>query len=259
MRKATVLLLGVLLCAGSVRAQDFRFSVYSPQEIEDKAGELADFLGTVLGAGLVHTAKLHGVPGFDAGVRLVSVFVPSRYADVEAGPLKDKEFVAVPLLHASLGLPGPFEVTVRGIQATFGDKPTRGTVSIFGAGLKVGLVRSLLLPKVSAIVAYHQLTVPESFEIGKTRVLSLRLAASKGLAIVGFYGSLGLDWCNMEVNIPASGNPPYPEGWNQAYDRVGFVGTFGITFSPFPFVVANLDYSAAKFSGFNAGLSISFR
>ena len=259
MRKLFWLLLAASLTAKAVDAQDFRFSIYPPHEIEAKAGELADFLGTVLGGGLVHTAKLHGVGGFDAGIRVISVFVPSRYSEVPVGPLKDKEFIAVPMLHASLGLPGPFEVMVRGMQVTLGDKPTQGTVTIVGAGIKMGLLQNILLPRVTAIAAYHQLTVPETFELGKTRVISLRLAVSKGIPMFGFYGSFGLDWTNLEVSFPGTGVPPYEEGWSHSYDRVGFVGVFGITFSPLPFVTANLEYAAAKMSGFTAGLSISFR
>ncbi|HFE53357.1 MAG TPA: hypothetical protein ENK07_07925 [Bacteroidetes bacterium] len=256
------LVLVVAICASllgvpELKAQNFDLHVYTPDELDAKANQVADFLGAVLPGGMYHTAKLHGIGGFDAGVRFISVFIPSEYKDAPAGPLAGKEFLAVPMLHASLGLPGPLEIMVRGISVTFGDEPTRGTVQVVGAALKWGLVQQLLLPRVTLIGAFHHLTVPETFDIGTTDVASVRIVVSKGLPFFGFYGGLGFDWTKMQVKLPES--DLYPLGFSATYNRTGANAAFGFTFSPFPFIKFNLDYSVAKFSGFNAGLTFSFR
>jgi|GEM_PF-4893682 len=260
MRKMLVTVWATSLCVAiSAGAQDFRFGIYSPREIDAKAKDLADFLGTILGAGLVHTAKLHSAGGIDGGLRLVSVFIPAQYSEVQAGPLKDEEFFSLPLLHASVGLPGRLELMGRAMQLRLGNHPTRGNVSILGIGVKYGIFQAPLLPRLTAVASYHHLDAARKFEIRGAQCISLRMVVSHGSQLVGFYASLGPDWSRMKVAVPPGVYSSFPRGWTRDIDRFGFVGALGVSFSPWPVFSANLEYSAAKFSGFNAGLNFTFR
>ncbi|MDZ7372857.1 MAG: hypothetical protein ONB23_02710 [candidate division KSB1 bacterium] len=259
MRKSRLLALILLAGTACARGQDFRFSIYRPHEIEKKAEDLADYLGTILGAGLIHSAEVQRTGDLQVGMRVISVFVPARYSEVSAGPLRDEEFFWFPLLHASIGLPGRLEILVRGTPLTMGHRPARGTVWILGGGLKIGVLQEPWSPHLSVAATYHCLAVPPAFEIGDAAVVSLRLAASLGSGPVSFYGTLGPDWCRLPVEIPRTGHGEYAQGWTHSYDRLGFVGALGVALRPIRFLVANLEYAAAKFSGFNAGITFGFR
>jgi len=284
MKKMLVVLLAIFLC--SVTAEfaysqsDINFdmeqfwgptkepiSEMTPQEIEkannnlnDAVEPIIDLFGFMSGGGLYNTADMHGVLGFDAGVKLVAMrvgddqlpFLDGLQQDLQEGPLQGESVVPIPMLHASVGVLPNLEVMGRFITYPMGEEED-GNVTLIGLGAKYGLLQNFALPKVAIVGAYHYLTVPESFDFGSINSLSGALVVSKAFPIITLYAGAGVDYTTLELDLPDPIPDPDP------FNKTNFRGNVGFKLSPIPFVYLNVDYNFGAVEGVSAGLGISMR
>ncbi|MDQ7054085.1 MAG: hypothetical protein Q9P14_14820 [candidate division KSB1 bacterium] len=256
--------LGMALQPQSSRAQNFSLSGYEQPQLDDQIEPILQLFGALVGTGFVNTADLHSLAGFDIGARAVIAIVPDEYKGIipaqpgqPPGPLAGTDYVPLPFLTASLGLLPNIEVMGRLFRFPIGEDPTRGAITLVGAGVKYGVLQLPALPKVMLVGAYHMLFVPEEFDFGTVKVASLKLFASQSLAIFTVYAGAGVDRTFLTVQIPDS--PNFPGGFEQSFSGTHTHGTVGLTATIFPLVRVNADYNFGKFPSFSAGISVSLR
>ncbi len=248
-----------------VTPQDLQ-SDHAQQNLDEVIGPLLDLFGFYTGGGLYHTANIHGLGGFDVGVRVVTMMVkenqkpnlpwPLYYSAPANGVFSDMSLMPLPLLQASVGLPGNVEATGRFFTYPMGEGDKKGNITLIGLGLKYGLLQNMLLPRVSVTAAYHYLTVPDEFDFGKVSSFSGALLASKDFAIIELYGGVGIDYNKLEVDLVL----PDPIGKViKKYDRQNMRYNVGIKIKPFPLLFVHADYNFGGVQGFNAGLGVSLR
>ena len=238
-------IIGLLICL-------FLFVAYAPGHAQNyqidntQTEEVLDLFSSFATGGYFHSAKCHRLGGLDIGLRGVAVFVPDKYKDIIGDPFEDVNFVALPYLHASLGLPFNFEVMGRVFHFPMGDEPTDGAVTSFGGGLKYGLFQIPMLPKIAVIGAYHTFRVPEEYTFGKVETLSLKAVASYALASLTLYGGFGVDRSTTVSEID-----------DESYSSQSTHSTIGVNFK-LSTLRFNADYNFGEFGGFNFGLGVDF-
>ena len=270
----------LLSCSGSVFSQDMDIAnlVFPPsntpadlakdravQNLDEVIDPLLDLFGFYTGGGLYHTANIHSLGGFDIGVRVVTMMVKDdqkpdlpfpQSDDLQGGVFRDMTLMPLPILQASVGLPGNIEAMGRFFTYPMGEDEKDGNITLIGLGLKYGVIQNIALPRVSVVAAYHYLTVPEEFDFGNVSSISLGVLASKSFAIIDIYGGLGFDYNKLEVDFKL----PDPIGdVTKDYTKQNFRGNLGIKVKPIPFLFIHADYNFGGVQGFNAGLGISFR
>jgi opacity protein-like surface antigen len=239
---------------------------HAQQNLDEVIGPLLDLFGFYTGGGLYHTADIHGLGGFDVGVRVVTMMVkedqkpnlpwPLYYSAPTNGVFSGMSLMPLPLLQASVGLPGSVEATGRFFTYPMGEGDKKGNITLIGLGLKYGLLQNMLLPRISVAAAYHYLTVPDEFDFGKVSSFSGALLASKDFAIIELYGGVGIDYNKLEVDLLL----PDPIGKvTKKYDRQNMRYNLGIKIKPFPLLFIHADYNFGDVQGFNAGLGVSLR
>ena len=259
-----VVALGMAVHPQQGRAQNFSLSDYAPPQLDQQIEPILQLFGALVGTGFVNTADLHSIAGFDIGARAVIAVVPDEYKNIipsqpsqPPGPLAGTDYVPLPFLTASLGLLPNIEVMGRLFRFPVGDGPTRGDITLVGAGVKYGVLQLPALPKVILIGAYHMLFVPEEFDFGTVKVASLKAFASQNFLIFTLYVGAGIDRTFLTVQIPDS--PNFPGGFEKTFSGTHTHGTVGLTATVFPLVRVNADYNFGKFPSFSAGISVSLR
>ncbi len=262
MRRVVILILLVLplFTVSQVAAQDNfydEFKQYAEDEIQEVGKPIVQAFGMAVGGGLYHTAKTHGVMGFDLGVRTMIVLIPEGKSAIMDSA--DISFFPVPVVQASVGLPMDFEVMLRGFSVTFEDE----NISLFGAGLKKNFKPMLPvpgLPQLSAMIAFHKFKAGDVID---SQHWSFDLMASKGFVFITPYIGVGVDVTRMTFaytyvyDDPTLGHQEVPvESTVKASSgRL----TLGFNLSPLPFVKLFADYNIGKYSQVTAGLAVSIR
>ncbi|OQX88513.1 hypothetical protein B6D60_02075 [candidate division KSB1 bacterium 4484_87] len=234
--------------------------------LDEVIGPLLDLFGFYSGGGLYHTADIHGTGGFDVGLRVITMMVkddqkpPLPFPQDESlngGVFRDMTLMPLPVLQASLGLPGNVEATGRFFTYPMGDGDKKGNITLIGVGFKYGLLQNMLLPRVAIVGAYHYLTVPDDFDFGNVSSISGAVVVSKGfLGILEAYGSVGIDYNKFEVDLTL----PDPIGKvTKDYTNQNLRYNVGLKISPFPLLYIHADYNFGKVQGFNLGAGVSFR
>jgi hypothetical protein len=277
-KKALFILIAVFFLGGSVAgfAQDLDLvKLVTPQDLEPTHAQqnldevidpLLDLFGFYTGGGLYHTADIHGIGGFDIGVRLVTMMVkddqkpnlpwPLYYQAPDNGVFSDVSLMSLPLLQASIGLPGNLEATGRIFTYPLGEGEKEGNITLIGLGLKYGLIQNMLLPRVAITATYHYLNVPDDFDFGKVSSFSGALLASKDFVFIEIYGGIGIDYNKLEVDFQL----PDPIGdVTKEYTKQNMRYNLGLKLKPFPLLFIHADYNFGDVQGFNAGLGVSFR
>ena len=225
---------------------------------------LLDLFGYYTGGGLYHTAKVHGLGGFDVGIKLVTMMITDdqkpdlpfpNSSEAYGGVFKNTDLMPLPLLQVSVGLPGNLEATGRFFTYPIGEGEDEGNITLVGLGVKYGLVQNILLPRVAVVAAYHYLNVPEEFDFGSVNSISAALVASKGFPFIDVYGGIGVDVNKLEIDLELPGLGPV----SKKYEKSNFRGNVGLKIKPFPFIFINADYNFGGVQGFNVGLGLSFR
>jgi hypothetical protein len=275
----SVVLIVLAYWSSSAISQDFNlYDMVSPPnpnaseaklQVESNLDEaiepLLDLFGFYTGGGLYHSAKVHGIGGFDVGIRVITMMIsedqkpdlpfPGNEA-AYGGIFKDMELMALPLLQVSVGLPGSLEATGRFFTYPIGEGEDEGNITLIGLGVKYGLLQNMLLPRVAVVATYHYLNVPEEFDFGSANSLSAVLVVSKGFPIVDIYGGLGYDYTTLKVDLQF----PDPIGpITKEYNKGNFRGNLGIKVKPIPLLFIHADYNFGGVQGFNMGLGLNFR
>ena len=271
------LLIGLLVLGftATVFSQDMNISkqVYSPgmtepqtvQNLDELIDPLLDLFGFYSGGGLYHSADIHGLFGFDVGVRLVTMMVkddqkpdlPFPTSDeLNGGVFRDMTLMPLPLLQASVGLPGNIEATGRFFTYPMGEGEKEGNITLIGLGVKYGILQNILLPRVAIVAAYHYLTVPDEFDFGNVSSFSGAVIVSKGFAIVDFYGGIGIDYNKFEVDFQLQ---DLIEDVSKEYTKQNMRYNLGVKIKPFPLLFIHADYNFGNVQGFNVGLGVNFR
>ncbi|HEX9974477.1 MAG TPA: DUF6588 family protein [bacterium] len=235
------------------------------QNLDEVIDPLLDLFGFYTGGGLYHSGKVHGLGGFDVGVRVITMMIsedqkpdlpfPSSNA-VNGGVFRGMELMPLPLLQVSLGLPGNLEATGRFFTYPLGEDEKEGNITLIGLGVKYGLLQNMLLPRVAVVAAYHYLNVPEEFDFGSVNSISAALIVSKGFPFIDLYGGIGVDRNTLEVDLTL---PPPLGPVSKKYEKSNFRGNLGFKLKPFPLLFIHVDYNFGSVQGFNAGLGLSFR
>ncbi len=258
MKRLTItvaMLLSMFIAATTISAQELgNLETYAENELGAAVEPVIKLFGSLAGAGLVNTADLHGIAGFEVGIRGNLSFVPDKYKN--SGPLNGVDVVGLPLLQASVGLPANIEITGRIFNMAVSDD-TDGNVTVIGGLVKYGLFQAPLLPKISIVVAYHALMTPDEYDFGTFSVFSLKGYVSHNFLFFTVYGGAGIDRASSKISLAQTANSS--NSFEKTYSESSTNGTVGLTVSPFPFIKANADYSFGNFKSLSFGLSLSFR
>jgi len=198
---------------------------YGKAYMEGYMQPLSTALGTSLGGALFHRAYTKGFPRFDVGLSAVYVPIPNTeksfkspynipgYGNVVvptvfgtdkpatpgAIPGAKKDFFALPVLHANIGLMANLEASVR--FATL-DVDYLGKLTVVGGALKYGLSDLIPIPMFpldfSIQAAYHKFTLGEILDAG---TFSMNFQTSYSIPLLPFdvYGGVGIDNSSMTV------------------------------------------------------------
>lgn len=234
------------------------------QNLDDAIEPLLDLFGFYTGGGLYHSANVHGLGGFDVGIRVVTMIVsdeqkpplPNADPKYQGGIFRDVSLMPLPLLQVCVGLPGSLEATARFFTYPVEVGDIKGNITLIGLGVKYGLLQNMLLPRVAIVAGYHYLSVPEDFDFGSANNISAALVASKNFAIVDIYGGLGYDYTTLKVKLDFGG---IIGEVNKEYNKSNFRGNLGIKVTPFPLLFIHADYDFGGVQGFNVGLGLNFR
>ena len=237
---------------------------YAVENLDEIMDPLLDLFGFYSGGGLYHTADVHSLGGFDVGVRLVTMMVSDEQQPplpwpqeegLSGGVFRDVTLMPLPLIQASVGLPGNLEATGRFFTYPIGDAEPQGNLTLIGFGVKYGLLQNMMLPKVAIVAGYHYLTVPDEFDFGNISAFSGALVVSKGFPFIDLYGGIGIDYNKLEVELTLPGIGDV----KKEYTKQNMRYNLGFKLKPIPLVFINADYNFGNVQGFNVGLGVSLR
>ena len=252
--------------------------------VENYMQPFATALGTAVNTGLYHTAKIHGLPGFDIGIRAIFIPIPdealtysapiisvpassgSVMASTVFGPDSSQNVyppgldiggVPFAVIHFSVGLPMGTEVNLRYLPAIeINDDIPK--FELIGFGLSHSLDQYFpapipLLPQLSAGFMYQTFKVEDLIE---STHLAYNLRLSKSVPMLTVYLGAQLETSDMDITFKLGGL-----GEEKTVNLDGendFRFTGGFRFTIFPLVGINADFSTGKYSAINFGLNFSF-
>lgn len=261
-------------------------SIIGDDNVVNYMQPFATALGTAVNTGLYHTAKIHGLPGFDIGIRAIfipipdealtyrapiqlitthekdesievsTVFGPDSSTDVYP-PGLDIGGVLFAVFHFSVGLPLGTEVNLRYLPAieTNDDIPK---IELLGYGLSHSLdqyfpVPIPLLPQLSAGFMYQKFKVEDLIE---STHLAYNIRLSKSVPMLTVYVGAQFETSDMDIKFKLGGLGEEKTVSLDGENDIRFTG--GFRFTIFPFVGINADFSTGKYSAINIGLNFSF-
>ena len=252
LRLAIVLLLVTFIKMPVSQAQ-------SPEDpVREAMSAALKFFGSTMGAGLYHSADVHGPLGFCLGVNGAIVAVPDEF---EVIPVINDDKITLGYLHANLGLGGNLEVTGRvlffALPGELSSVPTPGVSDgngkLFSVGVKYGLLQMPLMPKLALQANGHFVTLPSEFDFGTVRGASVKLIASHSFAIFGIYVGGGIDFSRAEID------DDFPILGGESFDETGFLYNIGAQANVLPFVTVNAGVNFGEYNSYDLGVDIGIR
>lgn len=252
LRLAIVLLLVTFIKMPVSQAQ-------SPEDpVREAMSAALKFFGSTMGAGLYHSADVHGPLGFCLGVNGAIVAVPDEF---EVIPVINDDKITLGYLHANLGLGGNLEVTGRvlffALPGELSSVPTPGASDgngkLFSVGVKYGLLQMPLMPKLALQANGHFVTLPSEFNFGRVRGASLKLIASHSFAIFGVYVGGGIDFSQAKIDDDFLILP------GESFDETGFLYNIGAQANVLPFVTVNAGVNFGEYNSYDLGVDIGIR
>ena len=227
------------------------------QDLEETISSALKFFGSTMGAGLYHSADVHGPLGLCLGVNGAIVTLPDEFKDL---PFIDTDQITLGYVHANLGLGGNLEVTGRMLllfdlfgNLTSAGNAATGTGKLFSVGVKYGLLQMPAMPKLALQAIGHFVTLPSDFEdFGTVRGGSVKLIASHSFAIFGVYVGGGIDYSEFKVK-----DSIISEG--KKFDETGFFYNIGVQVNVLPFVTVNAGLNFGEYKSCDLGADISIR
>ena len=248
--------------------------------VENYMQPFATGLGTAINTGLYHTAKIHGIPGFDIGVRAIFIPIPddagtyfakltgkdSVEVNTVFGPKEslsgfpaglDIGFIPFAVLHLSFGLPRGTEVNLRYLPSfeTNDDIPK---IELLGFGLSHSLNQYFplpipLLPQLSVGYMYQTFKVEDLIE-STHQAFNIRL--SKSVPMLTVHVGAQFESSDMDLTFKTGGIGEDITLELTGENEIRYTG--GFRFTLFPFIGINADYSVGEYSAINVGLNFSF-
>ena len=240
----------------------------------------ATALGTAINSGIYHTAKVHGLGGFDIGFRVMAVSIPDTAKNYLAfngsdsvnvptvfGDKTSDELLlpggldigtlifAVPQI--SIGLFMGTELNIRYLPPIEIDEDI-GEISFIGYGLSHNLNQWIPVPLPLA----PKLTIGfmfQEFEIGDIITSShtaFNIRISKSVPLLSVYAGAQIESSDLDVTYQLGGSGTEVDFSLDGDNDIRFTGGFRLTL--FPFIGINADYSAGDYNAVNIGLSFSF-
>ncbi|MFH1612632.1 MAG: DUF6588 family protein [bacterium] len=263
----------------------------SPEDLIKKTSEeyisgyLTPFvtaLGVNMGSGLFHTAKVHGILGFDLGLKGMILLVPeeAKTFEIQVPGLTEKVKVStilgsseeknvdgiifpgganisiIPFVipQASIGVFKGLEVMGRYMTIPIEES----NFTVLGIGVKYEL--STLIPfcpvNISTQLAYQTLNLAD---VLKCKTINVNMHVSKNLILFTPYVGIGIDNTKADISYV------YKQGTSQAKSAsVAIEGEnkmrliIGASFNIL-FININADYNIGKYPCVSLGSSFSFR
>jgi len=237
----------------------------------------ATALGTAINSGLYHTAKIHGIPGFDFGIRAMVVSVPTEGLTYESTLGTETSTVFGELVSMDQSLPGGLDIRTVFFavpQVTIGlfmgteinirylpeieISEKIGSIDLTGFGISHSIDQYMpvplpLLPQLSVGYMRQEFNVGDILSSTHT-AFNIRL--SKSVPLITVYVGAQIESTDMDLTYTLTGTETEVkvplEGDN------GFRYTGGLRVTVFPFVGVNVDYSAGEYNAINVGLTFSF-
>lgn len=252
LRLITLLLLVTFLIMPVSQAQ-------SQNTIEETLSAALKFFGSAMGAGLYHSADVHGPLRFCIGANAALLTVPDEFQFL---PILDDDKLTMGYLHANLGLGANLEVTGRmlffalsGDPGDIGDIPTSGTSDgngqLYSVGVKYGLIQKPLVPKLALQASGHFVTLPSEFDFGTVRGVSVKLIASHSFGIFGVYVGGGIDYSRVEID-----DNFLPDLAGESFDESGFLYNIGVQANVLPFMTVNAGLNFGEYNSYDLGVDI---
>ncbi len=237
----------------------------------------ATALGTAINSGLYHTAKIHGITGFDFGIRAMVVSVPTEGLTYESTLGTETSTVFGELVSMDQSLPGGLDIRTVFFavpQVTIGlfmgteinirylpeieISEKIGSIDLTGFGISHSIDQYIpaplpLLPQLSVGYMRQEFNVGDILTSTHT-AFNIRL--SKSVPLITAYVGAQIESTDMDLTYTLAGTTTDVnvslEGDN------GFRYTGGLRVTVFPFVGVNVDYSAGEYNAINVGLTFSF-
>jgi len=282
-----VIILVSFLTPDEIQAQDTTKSDFeafieslAEENVPGYVQPFATALGTAINSGIYHTAKIHGLPGFDVGFRAMMIPIPDEgltyFAKVGADSFETPSvfgekassvtglpggldigtiIFAVP--QVSIGLFMGTELNIRYLPAIeLSDKI--GKLELTGIGLSHSLDQYFpapipLLPQLSAGFMFQNFKVGDILESTHT-AFNLRL--SKSVPMLTVYLGTQFESTEMDITYKPPGFTETVTVNVEGKNQVRFTG--GLRWTLFPFLGINADYSLGEYPAINVGLIFSF-
>ena len=229
------------------------------QDLEETISAAVKFFGSAMGAGLYHSADVHGPLGLCLGANGAILTLPDEFNGL---PVIDTDQIILGYAHANLGLGGNLEITGRmlllfdlsgNLEVPIPGNAATGTGKLFSVGVKYGLLQMFGMPKLAVQASGHFVTLPSDFDFGTVRGASVKLIASHSFAIFGVYVGGGIDYSEAKVDdaIPGIGGKKFHE--------TGFLYNIGVQMNVLPFVTVNAGLNFGEYKSYDLGADISIR
>ncbi len=277
MKKVLSLIIITAVALGTTKAQDLEdfVSKYTDQNGSGYLQPLSDAFGANMNSGWFRHAKVNKKK-FQLYIGLVAtgaiyggtVTAPTIFGSTESvsneGPngLEENfpggaDFDLLPLAIPQVSVGGLFgtEVSLRWFSIDTGEDI--GQLDVRGWGIRHSISQYFKLLPVDVSLAFYT----QSFELGdfvdaNARVIMAQ--AGKRIAIVDFYGAIGYEFSNMDINydVEVAGEDPTPisfqlEGENSLRLTAGFMLNLGP-------LKLNADYNLGNTNVFSVGLGFGF-
>lgn len=197
---------------------------------------LAKDMGSILAGNMFHSGINLGFPGFDIGVGITAASKPTGSNKIlrdSFGSINNPDDVlfGLPFLYASIGLPGKFDIMVRGY-------PESNDIELFGAGLKHCIVKKEIAAVelgLSAMYSYNSLT----YKTFKSDVHSFSGIFSVKIPAVEPYCGVAFDSTSLETDLSAVTLATVSKtNLDVSVTQPRYV--LGLNISPFPFTYINI-------------------
>lgn len=247
---------------------------------ENAVGYMQPFataLGTAINSGLYHTAKIHGIPGFDFGIRAMVVSVPTEGLTYTSTFETETSTVFGELVSLDQSLPGGLDISTVFFavpQVTIGlfmgteinirylpeieISSDIGSIDLTGFGISHSIDQYIpaplpLLPQLSVGYMRQEFNVGDILSSTHT-AFNIRL--SKSVPLITAYVGAQIESTDMDLTYTLAGTTT---DVNVSLDGDNsFRYTGGLRVTVFPFVGVNVDYSAGEYNAINIGLTFSF-
>lgn len=198
---------------------------------------LAKDMGSIIAGNMFHSGISLGFPGFDVGVGITAATKPTnsnRILRDSFGSINNPDDIlfGLPFLYASIGLPGKFDVMVRGY-------PKSDDIELFGAGLKYCIVEKeigVVELGLSTMYSYNSLT----YKTFKSDVHSLSGIFSVKVPVVEPYFGVAFDSTSLETDLSAASLASVSKIKNLDVSVTQPRYVLGLNISPFPFTYINI-------------------